>query len=197
MATMEQQMREYAARELERPAAQRFKEVSQTVIGPRQAAFTEAAQIPFQAQGGAAPTISSPQGVLRGADLAQRSFQQARRGGAYGRQMGEIVGTSLAEEAEALARFRAQQDAARQRYDRAQAETADAVLGLAGQTTSQVVGAAQRIQRDRRNRQGLAFKLAYNSSLEQGNSIQAAFEQAAQISGYNPVTGEYTAPGGV
>ena len=194
MATMEQQMRNYAAQELDRPAAQRFREVSETVIGPRPAAFTEAAQIPFQAQQGGAPQISAPGGVLRGAALARRSFNQARRGAQYGRQMGNIVGTSLAEEAEALARFRAEQDQARRDFQRAQTQTAQAALGLAGQTTAQVGGAVQRQAREIENRRNLAFKLAYNDLLSKGNSIEAAFESAARISGYNPVTGQFTAP---
>ena len=197
MATMEQQMRNYAAQELDRPARQRFREVSETIIGPRQAAFTEVAQIPFQAQEGGAPTISSPGGVLRGSDLARRGFSQAQRGGQYARQMGDIVGTSMAEEAEALARFTGEQDAARRAYQRAQQETAQAALGLAGQTTSQVAGAVQRQAREVKDRRNLAFKLAYNDLLSQGDSVENAFSAAARISGYNPVTGQFTAPEGV
>ena len=198
MATFEQEqeLREWEASQVDRPARERFEEAASGILGPRELAFRRQIQTKFQRPEGGAPILGGGGGIVRGADLGRRTAAQARLGGAYGQAMGSAVGTALDERRDAMQVFRAQQDQARQALEDARQRTATAAFGLAGQGVGQVGALAQRAARNDQNRRKIAFNLAYSDLVSQGIPIPDAWARAAEITGYDPVTGEMTAPQG-
>tara|TARA_R110000824_G_scaffold81437_1_gene204725 strand:+ start:21 stop:617 length:597 start_codon:yes stop_codon:yes gene_type:complete len=194
MATLGQELQAYEDEQLYGSAEKRFKEVSDRTLGGRRLAFTQAAQLPMQrAEGGVGFPVSSG-GIVRGTDLNRRAAAQAQLAGKYGQMMGNQVGVALGEEADALARYRSQADAAKAAFEQAQGQTAAAAFGLAGETTSMVTGAIQRVARAEKNRRGAEFKQAYNELLAAGIGPTEAFAQAREFSAYDPTTGEFLRP---